>query len=265
MERRSFQRHPLSADYGDITGPQWERIVTDAKEHGLRPRKVVLALDTTDDEYKVLDGWQYLRLAEAIGAEVEYEKLSTDKDLEAFVRIANDNRRHETMDAIMRRAATRRARVTAARQNGKSIGAIAEQEGVSKATVHNDLSRANDEENNQSVHPERFDASPLPDNTSELKPKNVDNSPPPVNEPAPNRKKKGSDRRSASGGRPPKKAKSPAEMSKQADTALGVVSRYVNELTRGRPKFQGVATAAHRKIQEVKNALVELEKCTAPA
>jgi hypothetical protein len=61
---------------------------------------------------------------------------------ERFVELMNDARRHESADVIEHRARLRRERVVAARQEGKSIRAIADAEDVSEKTVRNDLEKA---------------------------------------------------------------------------------------------------------------------------
>jgi len=133
---KELTRHPLSAEYPDLTGKAWDGFVENLKAHGIvGKRKVVLY------EGKVIDGWQLHRACVEANLEPTYEqlKLAPGMTAEAYVETVNDHRRHETPDQAMKRAEARRERVAAARQEGKSIRTIAADEGVSKSQVERDL------------------------------------------------------------------------------------------------------------------------------
>ncbi len=133
---RSLERHPLSAEYDDITGTTWERYVDTLKQFGiLRKRTIVI------HESKVIDGWQLYRGCLELNLKPVFEELELPEEMavEAWVEAVNDLRRHETQEMIQKRAATRRGRVAEARQEGQSIRQIAETEDVSIATVQRDL------------------------------------------------------------------------------------------------------------------------------
>lgn len=129
-------RHPLSAEYEDIEGPAWDRFIRDLKQYGvMMERKVTL------HEGKVLDGWQLLRGCIQLNIEPDFQTIPEHADPLAFVKVANDNRRHESAERIAKRIADRRERVGEARMNGESIRTIAEKEGVSKSTIEQDIEK----------------------------------------------------------------------------------------------------------------------------
>ncbi len=130
---KELERHPLSAEYDDLTGWAWEDFVANLKENGLADRKITL------HDGKVLDGWQLLRACKEVDIEPDFSRLAKDADPEAFVATANDHRRHESDGLRKERREKRIARVAAARADGKSTRAIAEEAGVSQSTVLNDL------------------------------------------------------------------------------------------------------------------------------
>lgn len=140
-------RHPLSAEYGDVTGPAFEAMVANLQEHGLVTRRPV-----TLYEGKVLDGWQLQRACVKINRKPEYVELPAGVDPAVFVATANDHRRHETQAQALARVEARRTRVAEARRAGKSTRAIADDEGVDQKTVRRDLDAAT--EAGASVEPE---------------------------------------------------------------------------------------------------------------
>jgi hypothetical protein len=133
---KQLERHPLSAEYPDLSGRAWEQFVADLREHGIvGERKIVL------HQGKVLDGWQLQRACVEAGVLPEYQVLE-GMTPDEYVRIANDNRRHETQEAALKRAQARRERIAAARQQGQSLRAIADEESVSEKTVRDDLQKS---------------------------------------------------------------------------------------------------------------------------
>jgi hypothetical protein len=133
-----LNRHPLSAEYGNLAPKAMEEIVA-----GLRECGIVGDRRITVYRKRVLDGWHLLRACIRANIKPKFQKLmGDDADAARFVEIMNDHRRHEDVDTMMRRAKARRARVLAARQQGQSTWAIAEAEGVSQKTIRNDLAAA---------------------------------------------------------------------------------------------------------------------------
>lgn len=133
---REFERHPLSAKYGDLVGQQWLDFVDNIKETGNFGRRIVV--------YKgmILDGWQFYRACKLLGMIPEFADVTDEVDDDgaaALVEAMNDHRRHETAEQMQRRACDRRDRVAQMRKEGKSIRVIAEEEGVSPRTIQTDL------------------------------------------------------------------------------------------------------------------------------
>jgi hypothetical protein len=131
---KKLERHPLSAEYRDISGRAWDRFVSNLRENGLIGRRPVVIHDG-----KVLDGWQLLRGCIEAGIKPKFIALPEGIDPQTFVETANDHRRHETQEAAVKRIEDRRERVAAARRQGKSLRVIADEEGVSEKTVRGDL------------------------------------------------------------------------------------------------------------------------------
>jgi hypothetical protein len=131
---KSFERHPLSADYVNIDGEEWDKFVESLRLHGIvNDRRIIMY------EGKVLDGWQLLRGCIEADIEPQIEPLPKGISPEAFVEIMNDRRRHEDAETVRKRAQARRERVAAARAKGQSTRSIAGAEGVSEKTIRNDL------------------------------------------------------------------------------------------------------------------------------
>jgi hypothetical protein len=131
---KSLERHPLSAEYVNIDGPEWEQFVASLRVNGIvGDRRITLY------EGKVLDGFQLLRACIEADIKPNFQQLSDGIAPETFVEIMNDRRRHEDAETMRKRAHARRERVAAARSEGQSTWAIAEAEGVSQKTIRNDL------------------------------------------------------------------------------------------------------------------------------
>ncbi len=131
---RCLKRHPLSAEYPDVSGAISENMVEGLKKYGiLNDRPVVLY------ENQVLDGWQMYSACILADVKPRFVRLAKKISPEMAVQILNDHRRHETPEVAIARIVKRRERVVAARAEGQSLGAIAEKEKVSKSQVVRDL------------------------------------------------------------------------------------------------------------------------------
>ncbi len=136
---KHMKRHPLSAEYRDITGPAWMRFCLRMKHVGyLKDRPIYLHEDM------VIDGWQRLRASIETNTEPVFAEMPKGITPEEFVETVNDERRHETAEEATERIEARRKRVAEARVEGKSTRAIAEEVGVSQPTVLNDIAVATD-------------------------------------------------------------------------------------------------------------------------
>ncbi len=149
---QSLKRHPLSAEYDDIKDidPEaWAKTVDDVLNHGnVTGRKIFLY------QGKIIDGFQFFQAHVAAGKTPEFEELVLPPDLSAeeWVKIVNDNRRHETEASRTRKADRRRKRIADMRAAGQSTRAIAETVGVSQKTVMRDIEALT--ESGDSVQPE---------------------------------------------------------------------------------------------------------------
>jgi hypothetical protein len=140
---KALERHPLSAEYVDINGPQWEAFVGALRLHGiLNDRKITLAPDPDDGgKLKVLDGWQLLRGCIDADIKPKFQPLPDGIDPEVFVEVMNDRRRHEDAETTRKRAEARRQRVDELRRQGESLPTIAAKEEISVAQVQRDLDK----------------------------------------------------------------------------------------------------------------------------
>lgn len=130
---KTLKRHPLSAEYADLSGPEWNEFLSLMANGYDKSRPIVLF------DGMVLDGWQRQRACVATDTPPVYVDLPKGWHADAFVEMANDRRRHETPETRTARIEARRARVAQARSEGQSLRAIAEQEKVDPKTVRNDL------------------------------------------------------------------------------------------------------------------------------
>jgi hypothetical protein len=140
---QTLERHPLSAEYVNIDGPQWEAFVGTLRLHGiLNDRKITLAPDPDDGgQLKVLDGWQLLRGCVEADIKPKFQPLPDGVAPDVFVEVMNDRRRHEDAETARRRAEARRQRVAELRRQGHSLPAIAAQEDISVAQTQRDLAK----------------------------------------------------------------------------------------------------------------------------
>lgn len=132
---RPLERHPLSAEYADLAGAEYDWLCADIRTNGFDKRHPIILYDG-----KIIDGWQRQRACIEMGIRPFYAPLPRGVEPEDFVTRENDQRRHEGEESRRRRVAARRERVAAAAAAGKSMRTIATEEGVSRTTVLNDLS-----------------------------------------------------------------------------------------------------------------------------
>jgi len=133
---RTFERHPLSAEYEDLTGTEWEEFL-DGFRNGVLPGKEITLL-----EGKVLDGWQRYRACKALGLEIGTKEMPAGRTPRAYVRVENRLRRHASKAEEKKRIKKRIERVVEAREAGDSFRTIAEREGVTQTQVQRDLEAA---------------------------------------------------------------------------------------------------------------------------
>lgn len=148
MDIDDLERHPLSAEYLDLPDSVMAAMVKDMHENGFDDCRAIVLY-----EGKVLDGWQRYCAAKEADVRPAFVQLADGIDPELFVRRHNDNRRHETKEQVDTRAKIRLGRVAKSRQEGKSIRTIAEEEGVSSATIQRDLEKLESNCINDTVEP----------------------------------------------------------------------------------------------------------------
>lgn len=128
-----YERHPLSAEYKDITGDDWLKFSDGVKEN-YDGRPVMLY------QGKVLDGWQLYRAGALHGIKLNYlDFQGNELEAEDFVQRHNDHRRQMTPDELQQHANERRNRVAKLRASGLSIRAISKQTGASPRTTQRDI------------------------------------------------------------------------------------------------------------------------------
>lgn len=130
--------HPFAEDYPLMPAYELGRLEEAMRERGFDPRFPVVLY-----EGKVLDGRNRWICAERAGVKPKtVEFKGTEEEARRFVITANEERRHLNPIWLKERREERIARVVDARQEGHSLRAIAEQEGVSESQVREDLKKA---------------------------------------------------------------------------------------------------------------------------
>lgn len=139
----------FTCPYWDLLPPQSPEERADAQasieEHGIKTPLVVCSVMA--DHWLVIDGYNRLVIAEASGLyadDVPLHCIGEDQgfeedELTAMAKSLNEDRRQLSEEYQAKRREERKARVAAARGEGKSLRAIAEAEGISKSQVAKDL------------------------------------------------------------------------------------------------------------------------------
>lgn len=141
---RKFTRHPLSADYAELHGDEFEIMLDKFEKFGnIDNRPITLDVDPDDGgKMKVLDGWNLYRCHVEKNVKPRFVQRNAKISPIDYVEIKNDIRRHETRETIEKRAEVRRQRVVELREQGESIRAIAGKVGVDPRQVQRDLEAA---------------------------------------------------------------------------------------------------------------------------
>ncbi len=130
--------HPLAEDYPLMETPALKTLGESMKANG--QREPIWVLDR-----QILDGRNRFKACEIAGIEpvfADYEGPADEASLRAFIEDKNEHRRHLTVDWLSKKREERVKRVAEARQEGKSIRTIAEEEGVSVGQVQRDVEKA---------------------------------------------------------------------------------------------------------------------------
>ena len=130
--------HPFSSEYPLMPERELGRMIQGMVEHGFDPRFPIVLF-----ERMILDGrnrWIASREADVKPTFVNF--TGTQEQARWFVQAANEERRHLGVEWLQRRREERRDRAAAARQQGKSLRTIAEEEGVSESQIRRDLEEA---------------------------------------------------------------------------------------------------------------------------
>jgi hypothetical protein len=137
---KSLSRHPLSQEYEDLRGYEWEDYVAGVEKHGvIQDRQVIIY------EGMVLDGWQLQRACVQLDTKPHYKSLPKGINPSEFVVAMNDHRRHEDLKTRQERRKRRIERVAGARAEGKSTRTISKEEGISETQVRRDLQNGEDQ------------------------------------------------------------------------------------------------------------------------
>ncbi len=130
--------HDFAEEYPLMSTVELNTLESDMRKFGFDPRFPILLF-----ERKILDGRNRFIAAERAEVQPEYVPFEgTEEDAKRFVERANENRRHLTQEWLQRRRLERIARAAEGRTEGKSYRKIAEEEGVSEATVRDDVAKA---------------------------------------------------------------------------------------------------------------------------
>lgn len=130
--------HEIAEQYPLMPAFELGRMEQDMRDGGYDARFPVVRFDG-----KILDGRNRFICAQRAGIEPTFvDFVGTREEAEAFVMRANEHRRHLTEQWLADHRKSRIERVAAARAEGKSLRAIAEEEKVSVAQVRDDIETA---------------------------------------------------------------------------------------------------------------------------
>jgi hypothetical protein len=133
------EEHPLLKDSDPLA---WERFKTGIKKTGGCKDDPVKYRLLDNGLMQGLDGRNRYLACKELRLKCDMRKVNVpDDQVEDYIDRKNRHRRHEPREVVEKRAAERRERVAAARAEGKSIRAIAAQEGFSPKTIQRDIER----------------------------------------------------------------------------------------------------------------------------
>jgi hypothetical protein len=142
--------HSLCVKYPLMPKAELERIECDMKNNGFDKRFPIILFQN-----KILDGRNRFVASSNANVEPVYVEFEGDEsEAERLVVRANEERRHLNQEWMIANRKERIERVANARANGQSIRTIAENEGVSPATVKKDVDSIS------GVHPRTPDEEP---------------------------------------------------------------------------------------------------------
>lgn len=133
-----MQFHPLAEEYPMMPAKELSRLEDAMRNHGYDKRFPVVVYGG-----RILDGRNRWLASQAAGVKAPtVEFKGTEEEAAAFVRLANEERRHLATEWLEARRKERVVRVAEAKADGKSTRQIAEDEGVSQTQVVADLKEA---------------------------------------------------------------------------------------------------------------------------
>ena len=133
-----MQFHPLAEEYPMMPAKELGRLEDAMRNHGYDKRFPVVVYGG-----RILDGRNRWLASQAAGVKAPtVEFKGTEEEAAAFVRLANEERRHLATEWLEARRAERITKVVEAKAGGKSNRQIAEEQGVSEVQVRRDLKDA---------------------------------------------------------------------------------------------------------------------------
>ncbi len=135
---KKYEFHPLAQAYRRMSAHDLGRMEEGMRENGFDERFPIVLY-----QGKILDGCNRYVCAEAAEVKPVFVTFKGSAEAaEAFVRLANEERRHLTEAELTDKRQERLKRVAEKREEGKSLRAISEDEGVSVSQVKRDLEDA---------------------------------------------------------------------------------------------------------------------------
>lgn len=131
---KEMEFHPLTKKCPRLMNDEELSFLVAGMMGGFDPDQPIITF-----EGKILDGRNRYRAAKEAGVEPAFKDFEgTEEEAEAFVRRRNEDRLHDA-DAVKRLRQERVERVADKHRSGKSLGVIAEEEGISKTQAWRDL------------------------------------------------------------------------------------------------------------------------------
>lgn len=134
---KEYAFHPIADEYPLMPAYELGRMEEGMRERGFDERFPVVLY-----QGKILDGRNRYLAAKAAGLQAvpTVTFRGTEDEARLFAQAANEERRHLAAEWLQKRRQERIERVQQARADGQSLRTIAGAEGVSEATIRNDLS-----------------------------------------------------------------------------------------------------------------------------
>jgi hypothetical protein len=135
VDKPNYEHHELAKAYPEMLPAEYAAFLESVK----KAKKIINPVVLYED--KIIDGRHRQRVSQDTGYPLPVREFDpkVDGSPEQYVISQNDDRRHESQDAVANRRTERQLRVAEKKRKGKSVRAIAKEEGISPSQVQKDM------------------------------------------------------------------------------------------------------------------------------